>query len=215
MSVAFDWIKMAMQEVVTITTWLQRAWLSFRLIFEVLEKAVVSYFETFEMGLNWVSDTIKDMFGTDLGKSTFFSSWRQQTDKAIDETVVGINELTHALDTDAPARATGEWFDNIKKEAIGAAAEIEQIALQRREIAREASRTIERQDNGKKKMQQARSVPVGFAGQIQARGVSAEALRMSNKKTQVEDPQLKTTNLLLTDMNKNIKTIKTGSAVTV
>lgn len=212
-SEAFDWIKAAMQEVVTITTWLQRGWLSFRLIFEVLEKAVVQWFSALEGGLNWLSGTIKEMFDVDLGTSTFFKSWQQQTDKAIDETITGINELTHALDTDAPARATGEWFDNIKKEAIAAADEIQTMALQRREIAREASRTIERQDTTKPK--QARTVPVGFAGQIQARGVSVEALRMSNRKTQVEDPQLKTTNLLLTDVNKNIKSIKTGTAVTV
>jgi hypothetical protein len=57
--------------------------------------------------------------------------------------------------------------------------------------------------------------PVGFAGQLSANGVSAEALRMSTRKTVVEDPQLKVTNALLTDMNKNIKRIGMGgTAVT-
>jgi hypothetical protein len=212
----FEWVKSAAQEVATVTAWLQRGWKSFQLIFELLELGVTNFFASIESSFNWLSETLREWTDIDMGTSTFFKSWRDQTRGAIDESIEGINELTHALDTDEPARKTGEWFDNIKSEAMEAAKSIEEIAMQRKEIAREASRSIERQDLTKpQKEREAKTVPVGFAGQLSAGGVSAEALRMSTRKTVVEDPQLKVTNALLTDMNKYIKRIGAGgTAVT-
>lgn len=208
---AFEWLKGVMQNVATITTWLQRGWMSFRLIFEILERAVVSWFASVESSFNWLSEKIKEWTGEDLGTSTFFSSWRQQSDAAIDETITGINELTNALDNNEPARKMGAWFDGVKAGAEEAAKEITDLALKRREIAREAGRTMEREIEEKKPKEAAAKINSNSFRSIDTNLISASALGRGN----VEEKQLKQLEqqtAALNQINQGIQKI-TGVAV--
>lgn len=57
---------------------------------------------------------------------------------------------------------------------------------------------------------------LGFAGELQAGGVSAQAQRQAAKQVQVvTDPALQVTNKILSDVNSSIKKMGMGTAVTV
>jgi len=134
--------------------------------------------------------------------------------KLMDEAVLKSNLATKAADREQAA-ADAYWaaqdaaikknYDTMMKEATKAmneetAAQLEWEASQIKKGMKEKPMTTR---------------ALGFAGQLQAGGVSAQAQRQAAKQVQVvSDPQLETTNKLLTTMNSTIKNIGTGRAVT-
>lgn len=210
----FTWLESVLKEVAWWTIKIYQGWLSFNYVFQILEVAFTEWYSLIERGFNGISEFVKKAtFGkVDFGTSDFFKNWNRQSNAALDETGSKILELQSMLDKEAPQEFVGSIFEAAKTGADEAAQKIVELGEARRRAAREASGTLERETAEKK----AKTEKLGFAGLLQAGGVSAEAMRAAVRQVQVvSDPQLAVTNKILTDVNASIKKLGMGEAVTV
>ena len=135
-------------------------------------------------------------------------------DKLMKEAALKSNLATKAADREQAA-ADAYWaaqdaaikknYDLMQKEAVKAlneetAAQLEWEASQIKKGMKEKNTTTTR--------------ALGFAGELQAGGVSMSAMRSAASQVQVRDPQLEMTNKILADMNMNVKKIGSAGAVT-
>lgn len=150
-----------------------------------------------------------------IGNRTTAADQEASNKKLMDEAALKSNLATKAADREQAA-ADAYWaaqdaaikknYDLMQKEAVKAlneetSAQLEWEASQIKKGMKEKPTTTR---------------ALGFAGELQSGGVSAQAQRQAAKQVQVvTDPALQVTNKILTDVNSSIKKMGMGTAVTV
>lgn len=148
-----------------------------------------------------------------VGTASTAKDQEDANDKLMKEAALKSNLATKAADREQAA-ADAYWaaqdaaikknYDTMMKEATKAlneetAAQLEWEASQIKKDMKEKPKTTR---------------ALGFAGELQAGGVSMSAMRSAASQVQVRDPQLEMTNKILADMNMNVKKIGSAGAVT-
>lgn len=153
----FNWLQGILREVATWTVRVYQGWLSLSYLVQGIEWLSTKQWSLLEQAFNWLSEKVKSFSGgaIDLGSSSFFQSWNDQSSKAMDQTASEIMKLETMLEKDAPAAWVDSIFEQVKLGADEAAKGLEQKARERRKFAQNAD--TEREDNTKQKAAKANS----------------------------------------------------------